>query len=117
MDLSSNIDSLLMKFPEFKNSEYFLESDDKKSAYTVFHDFTRFLIDRIDKSSDGKDQVIKKAFELINEMLNSDDFERANLAGVGVLEYLVESPKAVSMAKQSLVGNAQTVLKDILAEI
>ncbi len=110
------IDLLLKEFPEFQASKFYLESDEKESAYTVFYDFTKFLLDMIESDFKNNNVIIDRAFNFLNTMLNSNDSEQANLAGVGVLEYLVESVKAVDIAKSKLIGNAQIVLTDILEE-
>ena len=113
---TAHIKNLLRTFPEFENSSYYKDSDDRKSEYTVFYDFSTYLISMIESEKKLDQSFISKVFSYLNNGLNGEDFDLSNLIGVGILEYLSESPKACTLLKSGLQGDAQRVFEEILDE-
>jgi hypothetical protein len=86
--------NLLKKFPEFKNSEFYGQTD-KELPYLVFGDFNNFLLDKIKNSPDPrKDKVLKRAVNFISNLYNSDKQDLRDLAIAGVFESLASEPEA-----------------------
>jgi len=95
------VQELLKRIPEIKeySGEYsaWEHTKDELDLPTVVFDlFGDFLLDRI-KSQPSDDPVIKKSFDLINEMQESEDPHVQNLPQVGVFEVLAGSKKGVEI--------------------
>ncbi len=52
------------------------------------------------------DPVIQKSFRLLNEMCSSEDSRVVDLAAVGVIEMLTDTPASIRAARQLLYGCA-----------
>lgn len=88
------INDLLEKFPEFKNSEFYGQTD-KELPYLVFGDFDNFLLDKIKNTLDPRqDEVLKRAANFISNLYNSGKQDLQDLAVVGAFESLASEPEA-----------------------
>ena len=100
-------------FAESRASDPSFMSHDDDSPYIVYGDFGLFLLRHLEATHTRmKDEtILKQSFELLSEMLTSSDPEVVNLALVGVMETLTDSPKAVIAAKKYLTGDAVVVFE------
>ena len=103
----NSVAELLRRVPDFEkassNDPSFMSHEDN-SPYLVFGDFGLFLLEHLkDRSHELRDQtVLREAFEFLDEMLTSTDPELINLAQVGVIEVLADSPYALRIARSYL---------------
>jgi hypothetical protein len=91
-------------FTEARASDPSFMSHDDDSPYLVFGDFSLFLLQQLKEMKD--EVLLQQSFDLLGEMLSSTDPEVVNLAQVGVLETLADSPGAVIAARKYLTGDA-----------
>lgn len=100
-------------FAETRASDPSFMSHDDDSPYIVYGDFGLFLLRHLKATHTRvKDKtLLKQSFELLSEMLTSSDPEVVNLALVGVLETLTDSPDAVIAAKNYLTDGAVEVFE------
>ncbi len=94
------VQELLRNIPEIKTRRDF-DPDELNSPTIVFDEFGDFLLDKI-KSSSIEDPVIKRSFDFINQMMDSDIPDVQNLPIVGVFEVLVASKVGIQVAEQLL---------------
>lgn len=89
---------LLEIFPEFKNSNFYGQTD-CALPYLVFADFCRFLLDRIDKNqTQSLDPLLEKVGKFITDLYQSRSKDLKDLVRVGIFEELGDAPKAVILA-------------------
>jgi len=97
------VESLLSRVPEFAETRArdtsFISHGRNDAPYLVFGDFGLFLLKRLTESPS---HAQSEWWELINEMLNSNDPHISNLIHVGVLEVLSDDPVALAIAKRNL---------------
>ena len=110
---------LLQQIPAFaeeRSSDKSFMSHGDDSPYLVYGDFGIFLLQYLNTASEQtKDEtLLRKASELLSEMLTSSDPEVVNLAQVGVLETIADSPKAFAILKKHMSSNATEVLQQWL---
>ena len=82
--------------------------------YLIFGDFARFLRKRLSRNG-ADDQVVRKGFDLLNEMCLEPHSELANLAVVSVFEALADEPDHAVAAKALLSGPAVELFDKVLA--
>ncbi len=92
------LQELLIRVPEFKDSQNFEEYILVETTI-VFDHFGDFVLEKIEA---GEDSIIKKCFDFINEMQESEDRHVQNLPVVGVFEVLVSSKKGIEVAEKLL---------------
>lgn len=96
------VKELLNRIPEIKKHSIWEYMSDELDLSTVAFDcFGDFLLDVI-LSQPFKEDVIKRSFDFINEMQESDDPHVQNLPQVGVLEALAGSKKAIEIGDRLL---------------
>ena len=100
------VEELLKRIPEIKEysgeySSWEHTKEELDSPTIVFDCFGSFLLDEI-LSKPPREDVIKKSFDLINEMQESDDPHTQNLPVVGVFEVLAGSKKGVEVGDRLL---------------
>jgi hypothetical protein len=99
--MQNAVDKLLERIPEFKEYNYQLYKDNLNLPTIIFDFFGDFLLER-SKMYSPEDIVIKKSFDFINEMQDSDDPEVQNLSQVGVFEVLASSKEGTVIAEKYL---------------
>jgi hypothetical protein len=86
------------------------------SPYLVYGDFSLFLLHYLKTRGWSEDVVLlRQCFALLSEMLTSSDPEIVNLAQVGVLETLADSPDALAITKEYLRGDAKVLFEKWLS--
>ncbi|OGH71181.1 MAG: hypothetical protein A2921_03095 [Candidatus Magasanikbacteria bacterium RIFCSPLOWO2_01_FULL_43_20b] len=105
------VQELLNRVPELKSYHQFDEFELSEPTI-VFDKFGDFLLGKIKSESQG-DRVIKKSFDLINEMQDSEDPNVQNLPQVGVFEVLVGSKKGLEVGEKLLNQNGREWLNKI----
>ena len=105
------VQELLSRVSELKSYHQFDESELSQPTI-VFDYFGDFLLERI-KSQTTTDSVIKKSFEFINEMQDSEDPNIRNLPQIGVFEALAGSKKGIEVAEKYLNKNGMEWLNKI----
>lgn len=115
----NTISELLRRVPAFAkarsvDSSFMSYEDD--SPYLVFGDFGLFLLKHLrDRQPDlGDENFLREAFGLVDEMLTSSDPELINLAQVGVMEVLADSPQALRIAQGYLSQRAKVELERLM---
>lgn len=103
----NSVAELFRRVPDFEkasSSDPSFMSHEDDSPYLVFGDFGLFLLRRLkDRSHELRDQpLLREAFEFLDEMLTSTEPELINLAQVGVIEVLADSPDALRIATSYL---------------
>jgi hypothetical protein len=107
---------LLQRIPAFAEARLsnpsFMSYDDD-SPYLVYGDFGLFLLQYLKATFiQTKDEMLlQQASELLSEMLTSADPEVVNLAQVGVLETVADSPEALTAVRKYLSGDAIVMLE------
>lgn len=106
MDLSYWVDELAQKFPEFARSATAWNRD---LAYDVFGSFAIFICARIRAS--GEDDIVLRAFELLNEMAEEKSGPVDDLIVSGVLEVLGDHDICRKAAEAHLVSRGKELLQ------
>lgn len=110
---------LLKRVPAFAavraQDESYISYDDA-SSYLVFGDFARFLEQLVvnRSSSETADGILAESFSLLSELATSPDAELADLAIVGVFEYLADCPDCVTLARRMLSPAARKIFERVL---
>lgn len=117
LTVQNSVTELLGRVPSFVNarsSDASFMSHDDDSPYLVFGDLGIYLLEGLkNRQSDLVDEItLRQAFELLSEMLTSNDPELINLAQVGVLEVLADSSVALDIATSYLSEDANRMLND-----
>lgn len=109
------IEELLKRIPEIKKSTDWKYVENEQELPTIIFDhFGTFLLDIITESNDPlNDDIIKRSFDLINEMQLSDDPEVQNLSQVGVFEVLAGSNKGIEIASILLNKRGNELFNEI----
>lgn len=105
------IAELLKRIPELKISHNFDEFELSQPTI-VFDHFGDFLLEKINSHSADND-VIKRSFDLINEMMEAEDPHTQNLPVVGVFEVVAGSKKGIEVAEQYLNSNGREWLNKV----
>ena len=107
------IEKVSRMFPEYLETDFYKYSDNTLN-YSYFGGFILFIVDLINKSDKlEEDEDIKKAFELINYMIDQGD-KLANLAVVEGIEGLVQEKKSKEVAKKLLNESGQKLMVEVL---
>ena len=105
-------DTLLKRFPEYKESEYY-DEDSTELNYVMIGNFSLFLSERIEKFSES-DEFIQRVFQFVNEAYNdpsatnpakssmSGSDSVRNLLRVAIFENLGGTKKGIALAKKYL---------------
>lgn len=106
------VDVLLKRIPEFGKSRYYYGTD-KDLNYVMFGHFALFIRDELNKKK-YSNNLLKKCFPLLNEMMNSGDKNLENLAVVGTLEILIDSDEEIRIVKKYLKGKSIKLFNNII---
>jgi hypothetical protein len=100
-------------FAEIRASAESFISHDDDLPYIVYGEFGLFLLRHLTVRHErmGDEVLLEQSFELLSEMLTSSDPEIVNLALVGVMEILTDSPEAVIAAKKYLTDEAVMIFE------
>jgi hypothetical protein len=112
---SGAVDELLKRVPAFATARLHDEayiSHHDRSPYLVFGDLGRFLGEYLTRglTRTEDDSILRNSFELLDEMLTSNDTELMNLAHVGVFEGLADKPELLATATDYLSPDAKSVI-------
>lgn len=110
------VQKLFERVPGFRDSRLARESldeEDYELPYVVFGRLATFLNDLIPKVS-LSDPIVQAAFQLLNEMGNSQDRDIENLAAIGTFEVLTDSPPSIRAARQLLYGRAIDLFEEMI---
>ena len=91
------VGELVRRSPEFPREEEDWHPD---LPYVAFGAFARYLCNKI--RSGATDELLERAFSLLNEMASSNDMDELNLLEVGVLEIIMDDPQCSAVAEQRL---------------
>ena len=105
------LEILLARVPEFGAHRSATPDDDL--VYPVFGEFARFLNDLLSRVPPAH-PTVKRSFDLLNEMGNSEDKRIAHLTATGVFEILTESQASIRAARQLLYGRALDWLEEMI---
>lgn len=100
LNLENIIEVLVERVPEYKNTEYYKLAD-KDNISSVFGGFGSYLSDRMSDYSE-EDQIIRKSFTLLNQMVISENQDVVNVAVVEVFEAIAGFNKAIAIAEKLL---------------
>ena len=101
------VQELLNRIPEIKEyTDWKFIEDELDLATVIFDTFGSFLLDRI-LSQPLEDDVIKRSFDFINEMQESEDPHVRNLPQVGVFEVLATHKKSIEVGDRLLNKNGK----------
>ncbi len=104
----------LSQFPEYKQTEHY-EHTDHILQYSFFFGFTSYIMDKINGAEvPESDPEVKRAFELFNTMIESEDENLSTLGVVEVLETLVQEKKSKQVAEKLLRDAGQKYLQEVL---
>lgn len=89
-DNAKAVEQLLELFPEFKNSKFYGQTDDK-IPHLVFADFDRFLREKI-KEKQNSNKLLKRAADFISSLYDSGKKDLKDLVLSGMFENLANDP-------------------------
>lgn len=98
---------LLIKFPEFQESDDFkLSLDPEGGPYEYLARFADYLLKEMDKSSNA--EIVKRAFGFINDIYSRENIsaEVWDLMGIELLETIETDEKHRDLANKYLTGKA-----------
>ena len=111
------VSELVRRIPAFqkaRSSDSSFLSHDDGSPYLVFGDFGRFLLTHMNgERPELHEGLLKNAFQFVDEMLTSSNPELINLAHVGVLEVLADSPDVFDLAKKYMSQRARQEMEQL----
>jgi hypothetical protein len=93
------VNFLITKIPEFKDKSLPINDE---SAYLHYGAFALFLLDNIEEGINK--ELIDRAFNLLNDLINLDDPAINTMLRVEVLELLADNNKAISLCNEKLEG-------------
>lgn len=102
---------VLKMFPNYIKTDHY-KYNDQSLPYSFFYGFTNYIIELINTEKD--DDQVKKAFELFNHMLSSEDDKLSTLAVVEVLENLVQEEKSKRKALILLSQEGRECMQEVL---
>jgi len=105
---SNIVSQLLTKIPEFTESEREWNLD---LPYDVFGSFALFLCKQINQGA--TEDLLNRAFSLLNEMALSEDKDVANLLVVAVLEVLADDDKCKSVSANYFSPECRSLLERV----
>lgn len=107
------IEKISEMFPEFLQTNFF-RKDEAISQYSSFAGFIEYIVDSINKADKlTENDEVKKAFTLINYMINQGD-KLENLAVVEGIEGLVQEKKSKIVAEKLLNNKGKEHMIDVL---
>lgn len=101
---------LVIKFPDFKNSEEFksFDNNDLKLPYIVMNGFAKYAMNLLDKNGEF-DIQLKKIIDFINEEYNRSDSdpEILDLISIEIFENFAQDIKNLDFLRKYTVGKAR----------
>lgn len=92
------VKKLLELFPEFKNSEYYNQTDES-IPYLVFGDFSNYLKSLVKENKiDNSNPLMQRIAGFITELYQSSGEDLKELVRVGIFEDLSNDPKTAVLA-------------------
>ena len=99
--------TLKHRVPEFAADDLFLDL-----PYVVFGEFASFIIERLGKHG-GDDPVVRRAFDLVNDLFFEGDPETVNIIQTTLFEQVADDRAIAGAAHSLLEPSARTSLEQV----
>lgn len=101
-------------FPEYKGTDDY-ENNDQDLQYSFFSGFTNYVKKKISETSEPEnDELIKKYFDLFNEIIESNDHKLSELGVVEIIESLVQEKRSKEVTEKLFSEKSKNHLSKVL---